>query len=130
VDVLVPAAKEDQIDAEIAEETGARIIVEGANGPTLPEADKILEDRDVLVIPDILANAGGVTVSYFEWVQDRQGYFWTEERVNRRLDRMMQDAFKKVYETSEKHDVSLRIGAYVRGVRKVAEALRMRGIYA
>jgi glutamate dehydrogenase (NAD(P)+) len=130
VDVLVPAAKEDQIDAEIAEETGARIIVEGANGPTLPEADRVLEDRDVLVIPDILANAGGVTVSYFEWVQDRQGYFWTEERVNRRLDRMMQDAFEKVYETAEKHDVSLRIGAYVRGVRKVAEALRMRGVYA
>jgi glutamate dehydrogenase (NAD(P)+) len=126
----VPAAKEDQIDAEIAEETGARIIVEGANGPTLPEADRVLEDRDVLVIPDILANAGGVTVSYFEWVQDRQGYFWTEERVNRRLDRMMQDAFEKVYETAEKHDVSLRIGAYVRGVRKVAEALRMRGVYA
>jgi len=130
VDVLVPAAKEDQIDAEIAEETGARVIVEGANGPTLPEADKVLEDRNVLVIPDILANAGGVTVSYFEWVQDRQGYFWTEERVNRRLDRMMQDAFEKVYETADEHDVSLRIGAYVRGVRKVAEALRMRGVYA
>jgi glutamate dehydrogenase (NAD(P)+) len=130
VDVLVPAAKEDQIDAEIAQETGAKIIAEGANGPTLPEADTVLEERDILVIPDILANAGGVTVSYFEWVQDRQGYFWTEERVNRRLDRMMQDAFKKVYETAEEHDVSLRIGAYVMGVRKVAEALRMRGIYA
>jgi glutamate dehydrogenase (NAD(P)+) len=129
-DVLVPAAKEDQIDAEIAEDTGARIIVEGANGPTLPEADTVLRDKGVLVIPDILANAGGVTVSYFEWVQDRQGYFWTEERVNRRLDRMMQDAFAKVYETAEKHDVSLRIGAYVMGVRKVAEALRLRGIYA
>jgi glutamate dehydrogenase (NAD(P)+) len=129
-DVLVPAAKEDQIDADIAEKTGAKIIAEGANGPTLPEADKVLEERDVLVIPDILANAGGVTVSYFEWVQDRQGYFWTEERVNRRLDRMMQEAFEKVYETAEEHDVSLRIGAYVMGVRKVAEALRMRGIYA
>jgi len=129
-DVLVPAAKEDQIDAEIAEDTGARIIVEGANGPTLPEADTVLRDKGVLVIPDILANAGGVTVSYFEWVQDRQGYFWTEERVNQRLDRMMQDAFAKVYETAEKHDVSLRIGAYVMGVRKVAEALRLRGIYA
>ena len=129
-DVLVPAAKEDQIDAEIAEQTGAQIIAEGANGPTLPEADKVLEERDILVIPDILANAGGVTVSYFEWVQDRQGYFWTEERVNKRLDRMMQDAFEKVYETAEEHEVSLRIGAYVMGVRKVAEALRMRGIYA
>jgi len=129
-DVLVPAAKEDQIDAEIAEETGAQIIAEGANGPTLPEADKVLEERDVLVIPDILANAGGVTVSYFEWVQDRQGYFWTEERVNRRLDRMMQEAFTRVYQTAEEHDISLRIAAYVRGVDKVAEALRMRGIYA
>ena len=130
VDVLVPAAKEDQIDREIAEETGARIIVEGANGPTLPEADEVFRDRDVLVIPDILANAGGVTVSYFEWVQDRQGFFWTEERVNRRLDRMMKEAFEKVYDTAETHDVSLRIGAYVMGVRKVAEALQMRGIYA
>ncbi|PSQ97672.1 MAG: amino acid dehydrogenase [Bacteroidetes bacterium SW_9_63_38] len=130
VDVLVPAAKEDQIDAEIAEGTGARIIVEGANGPTLPEADEVLQEKDVLVIPDILANAGGVTVSYFEWVQDRQGFFWTEERVNRRLDRTMREAFEKVYETAEEHDVSLRIGAYVMGVRKVAEALRMRGIYA
>jgi glutamate dehydrogenase (NAD(P)+) len=130
VDVLVPAAKEDQIDAEIAEETSARIIAEGANGPTLPEADAVLEEKNVLVIPDILANAGGVTVSYFEWVQDRQGYFWTEERVNRRLDRMMREAFEKVYDTAETHDVSLRIGAYVMGVRKVAEALRMRGIYA
>ena len=129
-DVLVPAAKEDQIDREIAEETGARIIVEGANGPTLPEADEVLQDKGVLVIPDILANAGGVTVSYFEWVQDRQGFFWTEERVNRRLDRMMRDAFDKAYKTANEHDVSLRIGAYVMGIRKVAEALRMRGIYA
>ena len=129
-DVLVPAAKEDQIDADIAEATGARIIAEGANGPTLPEADEVLQEKGVLVVPDILANAGGVTVSYFEWVQDRQGFFWTEERVTRRLDRMMRDAFEKVYDTANEHDVSLRIGAYVMGVRKVAEALRMRGIYA
>mgnify|MGYP000547708084 CR=1 FL=1 len=130
VDVLVPAAKEDQIDQDIAENMQARIVAEGANGPTRPEADKVLEEKEVLVIPDILANAGGVTVSYFEWVQNRQGYFWTEDRVNRRLDRMMQKAFDKVYETADKHDVSLRIGAYVMGVRRVAEALRMRGIYA
>jgi len=130
VDVLVPAAKEDQINREVAENLGARIVVEGANGPTRPEADEVLEEKEVLVIPDILANAGGVTVSYFEWVQDRQGYFWTEERVTRRLDRMMRKAFDKVYETAETHDVSLRIGAYVMGVRRVAEALRMRGIYA
>src|SRR6056297_169755 len=129
-DVLIPAAKEDQISRHNAGNIKAKIIAEGANGPVTANADAILEENGILVIPDILANAGGVTVSYFEWVQDRQGYFWTEERVNRRLDRMMQDAFDKVYETAEKHDVSLRIGAYVMGVRKVAEALRMRGIYA
>jgi len=130
VDVLVPAAKEDQIDDEIAENLEARIVAEGANGPTRPEADRILEEKDVLVIPDILANAGGVTASYFEWVQNRQGYFWPEDRVNRRLDRMMGTAFDKVYQTAETHDVSLRIAAYVVGVRRVADALRLRGIYA
>lgn len=130
VDVLVPAAKEDQIDREIAQNLGARIIAEGANGPTKPEADAVLREKEVLVIPDILANAGGVTASYFEWVQNRQGYFWTEEEVNQRLDRMMRRAFDKVYATANEYDVSLRIGAYVLGVRRVAEALRTRGIYA
>ncbi|MFB6230507.1 MAG: Glu/Leu/Phe/Val dehydrogenase [Salinibacter sp.] len=130
VDVLVPAAKEDQIDREIAEDLGARIIAEGANGPTHPEADEVLAEKEVLVIPDILANAGGVTASYFEWVQNREGFFWTEDEVNQRLDRMMRRAFDKVYATADEHDVSLRIGAYVLGVRRVAEALRMRGIYA
>lgn len=130
VDVLVPAAKENQIDREIAENLGARIVVEGANGPTRPEADEVFAERDVLVIPDILANAGGVTASYFEWVQNRQGYFWTEEQVTQRLDRMMREAFDEVYTTADEHDISLRIGAYVMGVRRVAEALRMRGIYA
>jgi glutamate dehydrogenase (NAD(P)+) len=96
----------------------------------MPDADDILNEKNVLVIPDILANAGGVTVSYFEWVQDRQGYFWTEEDVEKRLDQMMRTAFERVYETAEEHDVSLRIGAYVMGIRKVAEALRIRGIYA
>jgi len=129
-DVLVPAAKEDQITSDIAEDVQATIIAEGANGPTTPKADAILDDKGVLVIPDILANAGGVTVSYFEWVQDRQGYFWQKPTVEERLDQMMNTAFKKVYETADEHDVSLRIGAYVMGVRKVAEALRMRGIYA
>jgi glutamate dehydrogenase (NAD(P)+) len=130
VDVLVPAAKEDQITASVAEDVKAKIIAEGANGPTTPSADPVLHDRDVLVIPDILANAGGVTVSYFEWVQDRQGYFWTLDRVNRRLDRIMRRAFNQVYETAQHHDVSLRIGAYVMAIRKVADALQMRGIYA
>jgi glutamate dehydrogenase (NAD(P)+) len=129
-DVLVPAAKEDQIDAEIAENVKAKIIAEGANGPTMPDADDVLNEKGVLVIPDILANAGGVTVSYFEWVQDRQGYFWRQDDVESRLDQMMSTAFERVYDTAEEHGVSLRIGAYVMGIRKVAEALRLRGIYA
>ena len=130
VDVLVPAAKEDQITKHNAAQIKAKIIAEGANGPTSPEADDILNQNDVLVIPDILANAGGVTVSYFEWVQDRQGYFWTLDRVNRRLDRSIRAAFEKVYAAAQQYEVSLRIGAYVLAIDKVASALRMRGIYA
>ncbi|HRK73339.1 MAG TPA: Glu/Leu/Phe/Val dehydrogenase [Rhodothermales bacterium] len=130
VDILVPAAKENQITVPVAEKVKAKIIVEGANGPTVAHADKILHDKGIMVIPDILANAGGVTVSYFEWVQDRQGYFWSKERVNRRLDRKMEEAFHDVYQTASKYDISLRIGAYVMAIDKVARALRLRGIYA
>ncbi len=130
VDILAPCAMEDQITSRNAESVKAKIIVEGANGPTTPKADAILKDRGVMVIPDILANAGGVTVSYFEWVQDRQGYFWSIDRVNRRLDRMMRIAFDSVFDVAHQHDVTLRIGAYVDAIKKVADALKLRGIYA
>ncbi len=129
-DVLVPAAKEDQITAKNAGKLNCKIIVEGANGPTTAKADPILQDKGILVVPDILANAGGVTVSYFEWVQDRMGYFWTIDRVNRRLDRMMHQAFTDVYKTAGQYKVSLRIGAYIMAIDKVAKTLKVRGIYA
>ncbi len=130
VDVLAPCAKEDQISSRNAGKIKAKIIAEGANGPTTAKADAMLKDNGCTVIPDILANAGGVTVSYFEWVQDRQGYFWTLDRVNRRLDRMMRAAFDSVYDKAQEHDTTLRIGAYVLAIKKVADALRLRGIYA
>ena len=129
-DVLIPAAKEDQINRHNAGDINAKIIAEGANGPVTANADSILEDKGILVVPDILANAGGVTVSYFEWVQDRQGYFWTEERVNRRLNRMMRNAFDNVFEVRNKYDITLRQAAYVFGIDKVATTLKMRGLYA
>lgn len=129
-DVLVPAAKEEQITAANAPKIRARIICEGANGPTDASADPILQDKGILVIPDILANAGGVTVSYFEWAQDRAGYFWTLDRVNRRLERMMRQSFDTVYQSAAKYNVTLRIGAYILAIDKVAKTLRLRGIYA
>jgi glutamate dehydrogenase (NAD(P)+) len=129
-DVLVPAAKEDQITPQVARKVRARIIVEGANGPTTAKADPILVEKGIMVVPDILANSGGVTVSYFEWVQDRVGYFWSLPRVNRRLERMMRTAFDAVYDTAVRHDVPMRIGAYILAIDKVAKTLKVRGIYA
>jgi len=129
VEVLVPAALEDQITEKNADKIRARLIVEGANGPTAANADKILNDKGVLVVPDILANAGGVSVSYFEWVQNRLGYFWTEERVNRRADRIMKQAFENVFATSLKYDVNMRIAAYITAIDKVASTKKLRGIF-
>lgn len=129
-DVLVPAAKEDQITPEVAGKIRAKIITEGANGPTTATADPILQEKGIIVIPDILANSGGVTVSYFEWVQDRVGYFWSMQRVNRRLERMMRTAFDTVYEHATRYKVPLRTGAYILAIDKVAKTLKVRGIYA
>jgi glutamate dehydrogenase (NAD(P)+) len=128
-DVLVPAAMENQIDAENAPRIKARVIVEGANGPTSPEADDILYDRGILLLPDIFANAGGVTVSYFEWVQALQAFPWTEQQVNERLKQIMTDSFNAVYESSKRHKVNMRTGAMTYAVARVAEFTQLRGIY-
>jgi len=128
-DVLVPAALENQIDEDNADEIKAKLIVEAANGPITPQADKILEGKGVFIIPDILANAGGVTVSYFEWVQGLQAYFWTEREVNLKLRDIMQKAFDKVYRISEERKITMRKAAYILAVERVAEATRVRGLY-
>ncbi len=129
VDVLVPAAKEDVITDENAGSIQAKMIVEGANGPTSASADDIINSKGIMVVPDILANAGGVTVSYFEWVQNRIGYGWTLDRVNRRADRVMKDAFDRVYDTSQKYKVSMRLAAYIVAIDKVASTYKFRGGY-
>jgi glutamate dehydrogenase (NAD(P)+) len=129
-DVLVPAAMENVITSKNARDIKARIICEGANGPTTANADKILEENGVFVIPDILANAGGVTVSYFEWVQDRGGYFWDEETVNQRLERIMVQSFDEVAGMAGRHGLNLRIGAYMLAIERVAAVHRLRGMYA
>jgi glutamate dehydrogenase/leucine dehydrogenase len=129
VDVLVPAATEDVITANNASEIKAKLIIEGANGPTSSKADNIIYEKGISVVPDILANAGGVTVSYFEWVQNRLGYKWTAERVNRRSDRIMKDAFDNVYKTAVEYKVSLRIAAYMVAIDKVAKTYKFRGGY-
>jgi glutamate dehydrogenase (NAD(P)+) len=130
VDVLIPAALEGQIHAGNAADVRARIIVEGANGPTTPDADEILARRGVLLVPDILANAGGVVVSYFEWVQDRYGYFWKEAEVNERLEEKMVAAFDAVWNTKEKFEIDARTAAYILAVDRIIEARSLRGLYA
>jgi glutamate dehydrogenase (NAD(P)+) len=129
-DVLAPCATENQITSENADRIKCKILAEGANGPTTPKADKILHDKGIFVIPDILANAGGVTVSYFEWVQDRMGYFWQESEVNARLEEKMVASFNELCHYAEKHNVDTRTAAYMLAIDRVAYDTRMRGIYA
>ena len=129
VDLLIPAAVEDVITIKNVDKIKAKLIVEGANGPTSYNADKIINEKGIMAVPDILANAGGVTVSYFEWVQNRSGYKWTADRVNRRSDRIMKAAFDHVYETSLKYGVPLRIAAYIAAIDKVAKTYTYRGGY-
>jgi glutamate dehydrogenase (NAD(P)+) len=128
-DVLIPAALEGQITEKNADDIQARFIVEGANGPTTPEADDILNERGILIVPDILANAGGVIVSYFEWVQDLQAFFWDEANVFERLDKIMKDAFERTYETALLKQIDLRTAAQVTAIQRVADAIATRGIY-
>jgi len=129
-EILIPAATENQITSRNADRVKCRILAEGANGPTTAAADEILADKRVFVIPDILCNAGGVTTSYFEWVQDRQGYFWKESVVNDELQRIMDTAFEDVVRYAERHRVNNRIAAYMLAIDRVAYTIRQRGIYA
>jgi len=130
VDILIPAALENQITMENAPSIKAKIVAEGANGPTTPDAHRHLHERGVFVIPDILANAGGVTTSYFEWVQDRHGYFWRESEVNDRLEHKMVEAFTRVLDTSKKYQCDMRTAAYIVAISRVASVTKLRGMYA
>ncbi|PIF75255.1 Glu/Leu/Phe/Val dehydrogenase [Variovorax sp. RO1] len=128
-DILIPAALEGQITAERAKKTTAKLVLEGANGPTVPEADDILAERGVLVVPDVICNAGGVTVSYFEWVQDFSSFFWDEDEINVRLDRIMMNALNQIWDTADKHKISLRTATYAVACERILMARQERGLY-
>ena len=128
-DILIPAALEGQITVERAKRTTARLVLEGANGPTLPAADDILADRGILVVPDVICNAGGVTVSYFEWVQDFSSFFWTEDEINVRLDKIMVGALKRIWDTADKHRITLRTATFAVACERILTAREERGLY-
>ena len=128
-DILIPAALEGQITKANAPKIKAKMVIEGANGPTTPEADDILQDRGVLVVPDVIANAGGVTVSYFEWVQDFSSFFWSEDEINARLIKIMKDAFDAVWQTAQQHNVSLRTATFIVACTRILTARDLRGLY-
>jgi glutamate dehydrogenase (NAD(P)+) len=128
-DILVPAALEGQLTADRARRLKARLVLEGANGPTMPTADDVLADRGILVVPDVICNAGGVTVSYFEWVQDFSSFFWTEDEINLRLDKIMVGALKNIWETAERHRISLRTATFAVACERILTAREVRGLY-
>ena len=128
-DILIPAALESQITADNAGKIKARMVIEGANGPTTPAADDILQERGVLVLPDVIANAGGVTVSYFEWVQDFSSFFWDEDEINARLVKIMKDAFAGVWAVAQEHAVSLRTATFIVACKRILHARELRGLY-
>ncbi|MDR6523984.1 glutamate dehydrogenase (NAD(P)+) [Variovorax paradoxus] len=128
-DILIPAALEGQLTAERAQKTTAKLVLEGANGPTVPQADDILAERGVLVVPDVICNAGGVTVSYFEWVQDFSSFFWDEDEINVRLDRIMMNALNQIWDTADKHKITLRTATYAVACERILMARQERGLY-
>jgi glutamate dehydrogenase (NAD(P)+) len=128
-DILIPAALEGQISAERARRVTAKLVLEGANGPTVPEADDILAERGVLVVPDVICNAGGVTVSYFEWVQDFSSFFWSEDEINLRLDKIMVDALKRIWDTADRHKITLRTATFAVACERILIAREERGLY-
>ena len=128
-DILIPAALEGQITTERANRLKCKLVLEGANGPTLPEADDVMKDRGILVVPDVICNAGGVTVSYFEWVQDFSSFFWSEDEINVRLDKIMVDALKKIWDTADHHKITLRTATFAVACERILIAREERGLY-